>query len=348
MNSIVFKLFSDCIPVKGFRRSILYDLGQNNYRFIPNALYEILNFHQGKSLESIKKQFEGNEDIIDEYFNFLQENNYIFWCNAGQIKNFPALNMRWDYPAIISNSIIQINSEIKIHISSILHELAKLGCKDIFLYFKNSFNIEYMSLILELIKEYPYKSVDILLPYDCNFNPIIFENICKKNVVIHQFIIYNSPYSKQISTSNKTMGIIRFLSKQSISFNTISESNFYVDISTFIEAQKFNLFFNRKTIISSLGYITNSINDNGIKWDLDRHSLVEIINQKTFQEKWFICKDLINVCKECEYRYMCIDSRDPIKINSRWIYAEECGYNPYIAKWIHETGYIPVDNYNKY
>lgn len=59
-----------------------------------------------------------------------------------------------------------------------------------------------------------------------------------------------------------------------------------------------------------------------------------------FQELWGVCKDKIDICKVCEYRYMCNDPRIPLqRQDGTYYYPTECSYNPYIAKWANEPGY---------
>ena len=339
MNNQVFKLFADCIPVKGFRRSAIYDLGRCKYRLIPNALYEILNEFEGKSLEEIKSHYKGNDLIIDEYFDFLLENEYIFWCNDDEVSNFPPLNLTWDYPGEISNAIIRIRLKNDLDTHTIIAELSTLGCKDIILHFETSPQIEFIHEILNTLRKFPYRSIDFFLPYSkevCDEN--LWRNICNSNLIIHRIIVYNSPNEIQLTSENKVMGNIIFSHQKDINYNKISKYNFVINIPTFTEAQKHNLFFNRKLIISSLGIVTSSLFGNSKEWAIKENSLREIISKEDFKEKWFINKDLILVCKDCEYRYMCIDSRDPKKNeNNHWFFDSECGYNPYIAKWKDEV-----------
>lgn len=55
---------------------------------------------------------------------------------------------------------------------------------------------------------------------------------------------------------------------------------------------------------------------------------------ETFQKYWHIKKDDCNYCKDCEYRYMCLDNRVPIKqINNLWEFDASCAYNPLISVW---------------
>lgn len=68
--------------------------------------------------------------------------------------------------------------------------------------------------------------------------------------------------------------------------------------------------------------------------------IIEIVDSADFQKYWRIHKGLIDVCKHCEYRHMCVDNRVPVKRNEKqWYMTTECNYNPYIAKWKGEEGY---------
>jgi len=54
------------------------------------------------------------------------------------------------------------------------------------------------------------------------------------------------------------------------------------------------------------------------------------------------------VCQDCEFRHICTDCRAFIK-DSNNIYSQpaKCGYNPYIAKWQNEEGWISVEQWRK-
>lgn len=73
-------------------------------------------------------------------------------------------------------------------------------------------------------------------------------------------------------------------------------------------------------------------------------NLKEVMQSQEFQKLWHIKKDDIKVCQDCEFRYMCMDCRAFIK-DPKDIYSQpaKCPYNPYIAKWKGEEGYITVE-----
>ena len=78
-------------------------------------------------------------------------------------------------------------------------------------------------------------------------------------------------------------------------------------------------------------------------------TLEEAINKPGFKDLWYICKDQIDVCKDCEFRYMCTDCRcfikDPDNIYSQ---PAKCPYNPYICLWEGQEGYVPVEECGTY
>lgn len=85
-NSVV-KLYANCIPVKGARRSLICDLHYRTYEFIPNALYDILTQYKNKSIAYIKQQYtEQYHGIIDEYFVFILNQNLGFECDEEEIE----------------------------------------------------------------------------------------------------------------------------------------------------------------------------------------------------------------------------------------------------------------------
>ena len=71
---------------------------------------------------------------------------------------------------------------------------------------------------------------------------------------------------------------------------------------------------------------------------LNENRLQMIIDNPKFNYLWNINKDLIKVCKDCEYRYCCTDCRAGVK--SDFDKPIKCNYNPYQGLWSHEKGYI--------
>jgi SPASM domain peptide maturase of grasp-with-spasm system len=125
--------------------------------------------------------------------------------------------------------------------------------------------------------------------------------------------------------------------------------NFSVDKDLFMETHFHNVCLNRKLCIDHKGNIKNCLSMDQIFGNIFEDDVEQIVNSPDFQKLWHIKKDEIDVCKDCEFRYICTDCRCFIK-DSNNIYSQpaKCGYNPYIAKWQNEDGYVPVEECGKY
>lgn len=122
--------------------------------------------------------------------------------------------------------------------------------------------------------------------------------------------------------------------KSSIDCGKISLDLFVCNITSFSEFRKFNSCLNCKISIDSNGEIKNCPSFKESFGNISSSSLVEVLNDTNFQKLWHISKDKISVCKECEYRYICVDCRafleEPDNICSKPL---KCGYNPSTGKW---------------
>lgn len=123
----------------------------------------------------------------------------------------------------------------------------------------------------------------------------------------------------------------------------ISKSQFTLNQLFFAESQSCNTCLHKKVSIDMNGKIKNCPSSNKLFGDIKRDKLMHAINSNSFKDLWYVKKDEIQVCRDCEYRYMCLDCRvfvdDPDNNYSR---PSKCGYNPYIGKWSDEDGYVPL------
>ena len=142
-----------------------------------------------------------------------------------------------------------------------------------------------------------------------------------------------------------------FFTKQRIEDSycgNISQYFFINNMPFFIESQHYNTCLNRKVCIDEDGYIKNCLSMDKHYGNIKDVDLKEVVSSKEFQKLWHIKKDEIKVCKDCEFRHMCMDCRAYIK-DPDDIYSQpaKCNYNPYIAKWKGQDGYITVEQWQK-
>ncbi len=348
-----FKLFASCIPVKGAIRSLICDLQRNEIKFIPNELFEILVNHSNKTLDEIKRYY-GNkfDDTIDEYFEFLIENEYGFWCKNPSL--FPSLDLTWESPFEITNSLIDYNENSKYDFSKIFSELESLGCKNIQLRFYSEISIKKLYNILEHTNKSIFSSIELVIKYSTSINIEKLNELSDRFLRINSIIVHSAPESRIVKEYGKDFEVnsnilyVKEIIDSDLHCGIITPKYFSINTNTFFESQKHNTCLNRKISIDINGNIKNCPSMNKSYGNINNTTLREVINKDGFKDFWTICKDKIDVCKDCEFRHVCTDCRAFIK-DSNNIYSQpaKCTYNPYIAKWLHQDEWISVEEWRE-
>lgn len=105
----------------------------------------------------------------------------------------------------------------------------------------------------------------------------------------------------------------------------------------FIRNYSGNSCWQGKINITCDGYVSpcimsyDLINEN---YNVRKDSIDNIIDDYLIPEFWYMSKDYIEECRECEYRYVCKDCR-PICIEGKNVFAKgnNCTYNPFKGLW---------------
>jgi SPASM domain peptide maturase of grasp-with-spasm system len=156
-----------------------------------------------------------------------------------------------------------------------------------------------------------------------------------KNHRVRKIAYYSAskPFVKKFN--NESIGQIHYHNNSFPSSYTQlnREKNCIPNLSFFTEAQAHNTCLNRKLCIDAGGNIKNCPAMSRSFGNIKDTTLKEAIEKEGFKDLWFINKDKIDVCRDCEFRYMCMDCRCFIK-DPENIYSQpaKCGYNPYICK----------------
>lgn len=340
MNKLIldipFKLFTDCILVKGYSRSTIIDLPRGNYFLIPNDLYYILKKYDGKTLnEIIARHGHENEVTLNEYFNFLKDNELIFF-NKNK-NNFPKLDFSsFDIPSDIYQTIIDFKDNFEHINESVVNSLTALNCKYVQLRFYKTYDIETLGRILELFRGSRIVGIDLFLDHSY-LTPIIFEKI-EFYSTVNNVYIFNSPDERTIyqSISTRPFNVIQVMEKISDCRNCgiVSKNYFTVNISSFSNSVNNNSCLNKKLSIDSDGNLKNCPSMEKAFGNIKKVNIEEVAKSTDFKKVWNIRKEEINVCKDCEFRHICTDCRayteDPGDIYSKPL---KCGYDPYNNKW---------------
>lgn len=241
-----------------------------------------------------------------ELFNFLKKNRRIIKINKQFKDNFVNRIYNYSSPFTIEYLLV-VNSEI-INLEKIFLLCEKLKIPFLFLSTNEKIDVK------NKLKTLHFPELITILTNN--------KNILKKNEFRLNYEFINKP----------------FLDKDSL----------IVNLSLFTESQKHHTYYNRKLYIGKKGEIKNAPECEeifGNIQDIQKISDIEkIIEQLGFQKYWYVHKEICDVCKDCEFRHMCVDNRLPYeRKENEWFHKIECNYNPFICKWKGEKGYRTLE-----
>ncbi len=333
-NNTPWNVFASCMLVRGSKRSVICDLQRNLFLLIPNALHDILTKYESMPIDTIKSQFAPEEgSTIDEYFEYLIENEIVFFTTTPQL--FPKINLDWHNPATITNAIIDFQYTTE-HWESFVQQVDELGCKHIQCRFTSEIDLETLNTMLEVLNYSNITSVEFVIKQSSWTNKENLYDLAQEYKRIFAFCVYSAENNEE-HNMHMPMGKVFYIKDNLDSAahcGKISPSSFYVNTPTFTEAQHHNSCLNRKISIDANGNIKNCPSMTQSFGNINNTNLQEALDHPEFKKYWNITKDHISVCKDCEFRYICTDCRAYTE-NPEDNYSKplKCGYNPYTSKW---------------
>lgn len=339
MRNKYIYLFSCCFLVKGKSQSIICDVQRRNYEVIPNSLYEILqNLDSERELEKIKKRYIGEDlEIFDSYIDFLLKEEFIF-IDDSLHNRFPKIEIKFDLPCLISNSIIELNNNSNLNlIEKVIEQLDILRCESVEIrFYEDSFN-NFKDIVLPFFSDTGIRSLRLLFNIDEIENDF-FKNLGDKYNRIREVYIYSNKLLKSIESP--FFPIIQIKNKLILlNCGSVSEFYFSPDLKCFMEANLNNSCLHKKISIDVDGNIKNCPSMQQSFGNIENTTLKEALQHEDFKKYWNLTKDNIEVCKDCEFRYICTDcraytERSHTDKNGLDISKPlKCGYNPYIGEW---------------
>jgi SPASM domain peptide maturase of grasp-with-spasm system len=322
MNKNFFVLYSDCIPVSGSKRSLICDLGRNDFIFIENSHYNELSNHYVIIDENNK-----------EWLDYLVDEDYGFYTNNPE--RFPKLTFEYQNTSIIRNAIVEIDQSIK-HLEILLKKSEVNRIESIELRVYNN-SINFLTNMLSIISKSNIRSVSLCL---ADYKTICSDfNGVQSNIKILKELFNElktiSIFSCNENESYLIQDTLVVYNKTKLNNNKcgqISPQNFIINFESFTEAKSCNLCLNKKIALDIEGNIKPCPSMNIQIGNIQNFDLKDIADNKVMKD-FNIKKDQIEICKDCEFRYICHDCRaylDPDKINAK---PKHCNYNPYTASW---------------
>lgn len=328
-----FHLFACCTLVKGYNRSCIYDLQRDDFEYIPNSLYDILKESKNVSFDTLLSAFDQKEDkeTLLDYFKFLCDKEFIFFSNLDS-SFFPKYEIEFSKPYHVSTMVVDIDVFELAYINKLLDTIFKVKVECLVLRFIAT-TYENIIKVLKEFNDMPTRIIQVLIDKNTSIERELVEGVFKTNDRV-SLIISSSDEEEYIDQFDR--GIF-FSTKSDI----INEKKGITDIADFtpnldlyMESNFYNTFYNRRVYIDRNGNILRYEGDTMTFGNSIDVELSMILQLPDFKKYWNIKKDDIQKCKDCEYRYMCVDNRLPIKTNNDiWGFDEECNYDPYQSEW---------------
>lgn len=338
---MIYKMFPDCMLVKGVQRSAVYDLRRSIFKFIPNDLYSILVDRKSIDINMIRQKLNSvDKKIFDDYISFLLQNEFIFSCKKQELDFFDTVDIKYATPYLIHNIVVELDINSTFDLDLIFSNIDSWGCVDLQIKFLGKIDLARIEKILSLTKERRIKSIELIFRYDESVLKLCWvKDLLKEHLRINSVIIYLTPESEieNLSEQYKNCFTMIYFYVSDITDSKccgfISPEYFTINTLFFMESHFFNNCLNGKLAIDARGNIKNCTALHKTYGNINDANILDIISSSEFQKMWHIRKDEIHVCKDCEFRYMCSDCR--VFTQNDDIYGKpiHCTYDPYEMKW---------------
>ncbi|SIQ82622.1 grasp-with-spasm system SPASM domain peptide maturase [Chryseobacterium sp. RU33C] len=334
-----FNLFSNILITKGSTRILISDLQRNVSELYPLELYGIIEELKINSIDEVLSEYDDeSKEIFQQYMNLLLEKEYGFITENDWDKNFPPLSYEYHEPNPITNLFIELDN-IKI-LKKIYPSVENLGIRHLVIYSLKPLTVKEFIEIDKTFKTSVLSGIEIFSPFHQEVNLSFIQALQQNTVRIYRLIFFNcsKPPFKAKDEYRFSLHFVKDDLKIS-ACGKVELKYFNTNINKVIEAVNHNSCLYKKIGIDKKGNIKNCPLMNESFGNIYQQNLEEAINHPDFRKYWNLTKDQIEICKDCEFRYICTDCRayteNSLKNKEGLNISKplKCGYNPYTGLW---------------
>lgn len=322
-----FHLYQDCFIVKGSLNTLIIDHYTGKVINLPNSYID----------NSIRNNcFLDNCNKNNKLISILSKDDFGYFTNSvNPIKK----SITWKTSRNINEIIIEHKVSDSLDLEKVYGQIENVGAEFIQIRFLE-YSKEKMNKILSLLENSGIRTIEILFPFlnDKKNKEII--DILGQNNRVQIVYFYNSPSNQSIQYENLFNVLFYQKNLTHIQYcGIIDEDYFITDLRNFSKSVFHNNCLKDKLYISHDGTIKNcpSLEENF--GNVSDTTLDKISKYSEFAKYRDLNKDKIEVCKDCEFRYICTDCRayterthednEGLDISK----PLKCGYDPYTGEW---------------
>jgi len=319
-----FKLFASCFLVKGDAESLIYDTERGAFYPIPDEVAHLLEQTENKDVATVKATMpEAEKGLMDDFLQQFVEAELGFFTQTPEC--FPAIDLEWDYPAIISNAILEFDVDISYEVKHVIEELDELGCQAMQWRILYPMSATLLEDYIRCLEKKRVRQVEILLPFELTYQQPVLQSLVDTYARISRIVLYAAP-SDSVDPGVSVGIYHRKKDIRKDPVEIIHTDRFYANLEIFSEAQQHNVGLNRKVCIDRTGTIRNYLNHATTFGNVREQRIRPMVCTDAFRGKWFVSNGMIEGCKTCAYRYACVNNSDLNQEAGKWYKTTPCNY----------------------
>jgi len=337
--------YSDCVPVRGAKKSAIYDLTRQEIIRIPGSYFDLIEAAQqqtiGELIDGVEHQ-AGRESVV-AFIEFLLEHEMINTSIEPVL--LPAINADWEIPCDIQNAIIDVDQHWH-DFASIIQQLDELGCEVIQLrVFSTHFGLSDVSEITRLAANTSIQGIELVMAYEQRLTGEDYLSWLEEEPLIAKMTVHSAPQDQVLTSCFGVDEAQATLTKSMEMVSQVIDSASHCGMITpkhlnqpttqlFLELKHHNGCLNKKVSVDAGGEIRNCPSMRQSYGHHSQHAITDAVKQPSFRALWGVHKDQIEVCRDCELRYACTDCRAYVT-DAENLYSKpsKCAYDPFRGEW---------------
>lgn len=327
---------------KGIKNSIIFDFNTGFLQLIPKTLFDLLA-DEKQNYSLLRKQLDNDGlKTLEDYLDFIIDNN--LGCMISSKKELINFQVESDFKEThsgIDYFILDINNS-KILNDSLIQQIYDLKIKYLQIRCLENLTSDEIADVISKMKVFNHSDINeisIIAKYCSQLISFIKKNHYSISDKFLNFIMHSSEIEDFQVFGYTYLTMIKNKIKIPLSCGVVTLKNLTLNRSFYLESQCHSSCLYKKISIDTNGNIKNCPSMPQSFGNIADVTLEQAIDHVDFRKYWNLTKDRIEVCKDCEFRYICTDCRaytEKSHQNNEGLDVSKplkCGYDPYSGEW---------------